>query len=671
MNYLLLLFFILCVILVLYYFKKSTQLEFRINQNKFSQLFENSDDIILILNDNFNIVTSNKAGKVFIDNEVKDNSSFLEMLSATTRKEILAKIADKEFVIKDENIDIIDINDSIISYSLSLTYWEERNKKQYGVTLKDLTTKLLYQSEEEIISEIYRISELKEDQFSFLHSVLLAICKSYHFDFGQVWVKNKDITFYISNNLKSSNSCFKEHLNSLEITDTASQLFNHSEFRIEPLHKYKLKDFSGIPEAIFKQLQTVIFVPITHLESISISFLLFSKSKDVKQNSIKGLFNILVLIGELNYKKTLAQELNNKHILLAEAEKISGSGSWSIDTSDFKFKHISEGFKDIYELEDVEDLAFFTKVFPDDLPVLKNKIDEATANKVGFFLEYRISVESRVKYIHMRGIPKYDLNNLIIGYHGSITDVSMLKEKNIELELVNQELAALNNNLEQFTYIASHDLQEPLRKIRTFGNLLLEKYEDQAPGYEYIHRMQNASERMQKLISDLLDYSRISRSNTTKETVDFNKIIAEVLESFELGEVTLTIGDLPTSYLGHKTQLFQLFLNLLSNAVKFKRDNVESIITISHQLTFMDFDEMVAKKQHEITFEDNGIGFDTQYVTKIFEMFQRLHSKNEYPGTGIGLAICQKITENHDGVIKVSSTLGLGSVFKIYLPIQD
>lgn len=653
---------IIFLVVTIFYINKNSKLKLKRNKNKFSKLFESSNDIILILNESLSVVGSNKSAKKIFGKKIKNNNSFLELFDKRSAKTITDTLEKIDPLINDLNVDIINVNNRIITYSLSLVKWKEKKQNHYGMILKDLTIKLTHQSEEKIIAEIYKISETNEDQFSFLHEVLLTICKTYKFDLGQVWVKNKNTVFYLSNDLKTERLSFKTYSDN----DLLNQinLFNNSKYRIEPIDKYNKSDLIGISETQIQGIKTIITVPIVHLDLIPVSFLLFSKNNNIRQESISGLFNILALIGEINHKKNLAQELRNNHILLSEAEKISGSGSWSINISGLLFNHLSEGFKAIYELENHKNLSLYTQVIDEDLEKLKEKIEDATTSNVGFFIEYRIIVKNRIKYIHMRGIPKYDLNKLIIGYHGSIADVSMLKEKNLELETVNIELEALNENLEQFTYIASHDLQEPLRKIQTFGNLLKEKYESEAPGYEYIIRMQKASERMQRLIQDLLDYSRVSRSNGNTDEINFNDIVKEILENFSLENVYLKIDKLPILYPAYRTQILQLFQNLISNAIKFKRENIQTEITISYKI-----ENIESKKYHEIIIKDNGIGFDTQYADKIFDMFQRLHSKNEFPGTGIGLAICKKIVENHDGFIKVNSTLGVGSVFKIYLPI--
>lgn len=250
-----------------------------------------------------------------------------------------------------------------------------------------------------------------------------------------------------------------------------------------------------------------------------------------------------------------------------------------------------------------------------------------------------------------------------------ITDV-----KNYEREL-KQHIEELNNSnreLEQFAYVASHDLQEPLRKIRAFGDRLISKYMDVIgeDGRNYIERMQNASARMQKLIDDLLTFSRISRTQEPYEPVDFNKVVQEVLNDLEIAieskQVQVHVGQLPVLH-ARTGQIRQLFQNLISNAVKFSRDDVQSEIHIDSQVLEK---ERKPNKLVRIRVRDNGIGFDEKYADKIFIIFQRLHGKTEYEGTGIGLAICKRIVENHNGSITAYSHPGKGATFEIILPLK-
>ena len=249
---------------------------------------------------------------------------------------------------------------------------------------------------------------------------------------------------------------------------------------------------------------------------------------------------------------------------------------------------------------------------------------------------------------------------------------------NEELEKANNLLVRSNENLQTFAYVASHDLQEPLRKIQQFGDLLKDRYADTVgEDRVYVERMQSAASRMSTLIKDLLDFSRISTQRDVRGTVALNAILEQVLSTLELTiqetGAQVAVESLPKVQ-GDASQLTQLFQNLLANALKFRRSGVVPQVTINaHWLAVDHLPEAIqlnrgALAYHQIDVADNGIGFDDKYVDRIFQVFQRLHGKNEYGGTGIGLAICEKVVTNHGGAIRARSQPGQGATFTIYLP---
>jgi light-regulated signal transduction histidine kinase (bacteriophytochrome) len=264
---------------------------------------------------------------------------------------------------------------------------------------------------------------------------------------------------------------------------------------------------------------------------------------------------------------------------------------------------------------------------------------------------------------------------------------------NKELEGVNQEYLATNDelfksngllirsneNLQQFAYVASHDLQEPLRKIQSFGDLLKTRYNDElGAGLDFLLRIQAAAARMSVLIDDLLNFSQVATSQETDEPVQLSKLVRLVLTDLEVtiqqSGAKISVGELP-EILGEKSQLSQLFQNLLSNAIKFHKPDMNPEIHISsHTLDASMLPESVnpsrlARAYHRIDITDNGIGFNDKYAKRIFQVFQRLHGKNEYSGTGIGLAICEKVAASHGGAITASSQINIGSTFSVYLPV--
>jgi signal transduction histidine kinase len=237
-----------------------------------------------------------------------------------------------------------------------------------------------------------------------------------------------------------------------------------------------------------------------------------------------------------------------------------------------------------------------------------------------------------------------------------------------------KQLEKSNKELEEFAYIASHDLQEPLRKVQAFGDRLNQKYGEilAGPGKEYLDRMQNAAGRMQVLIQSLLEYSRITSKAQEFEPVNLEIIVEEVLSDLEIrleqvkGQVE--VGDLPVIN-GDPVQMRQLFQNLIGNALKFHREGVTPFISITGRVLTEMGEASPPVRYCEIRVADNGIGFDQKYVDRIFGIFQRLHGRTEYEGTGIGLSVCRKIVERHGGTIIAESSPDAGATFIIKLPI--
>ena len=247
-----------------------------------------------------------------------------------------------------------------------------------------------------------------------------------------------------------------------------------------------------------------------------------------------------------------------------------------------------------------------------------------------------------------------------------------------ELEQKNIELAQNNSELSSFTYIASHDLQEPLRKIQTFCNLINADSNEELTAItrDYFQRILKASTRMQNLISSLLNYSRMNSRGMEFEMTDLNQVLDEasinIRELLEESHAVIRHEPLPAIPCV-PMQISQLFTNLILNSIKYKAAGASPLIQISARPASRDeinAPEMVSNDTNywKITFSDNGIGFEQQYADKIFELFQRLHSRFEYEGTGIGLAICKKIVQNHKGFIYADGKPGLGASFVIYLP---
>lgn len=293
--------------------------------------------------------------------------------------------------------------------------------------------------------------------------------------------------------------------------------------------------------------------------------------------------------------------------------------------------------------------------------------------------------EYRVHLFTMTPVKKEDR---IVKWVGIFTDIheqkmanqvleQRVQERTQELMQTNRELEASNHELQQFAYVASHDLKEPLRKIQVFSHLVKQKYlSDNPDAINYMDRLINSSERMIMLITDVLNYSKLSISAEFKLT-DINEILREIIEDSELliqeKQARIVVDQIPQLEV-IPAQIRQVFQNIISNALKFSSRTEQPFVHISADLCRQADADSPADPEGNycrIRVTDNGIGFNEIYVDKIFAIFQRLHSREEYEGTGIGLAIVKKIVETHNGIILARSEEGKGSTFILILPVKQ
>ncbi|OGS46229.1 MAG: hypothetical protein A2539_03010 [Elusimicrobia bacterium RIFOXYD2_FULL_34_15] len=262
-------------------------------------------------------------------------------------------------------------------------------------------------------------------------------------------------------------------------------------------------------------------------------------------------------------------------------------------------------------------------------------------------------------YFLVSTTPLFDKKGKMIGDVHVARDITELKRAELELKRSNE-------NLEQFAYVASHDLQEPLRMMASYSELLEKRYKDKLDkdANEFIEFIVDGAKRLQKLINDLLAYSRIGRTDKSAGEVDCNTILGKVINSMhaymEESGAIITNDELPT-LIGNESNFVQLFQNLIGNAIKFRKQEPPQV-------------HISAKKENNewlFSVKDNGIGIEPQYKDRIFLIFQRLHARVEYPGTGIGLSICKKIVETLGGKIWVESEYGKGSTFYFTIPAKS
>ncbi|MEO6729870.1 MAG: PAS domain S-box protein [Ferruginibacter sp.] len=331
-------------------------------------------------------------------------------------------------------------------------------------------------------------------------------------------------------------------------------------------------------------------------------------------------------------------------------------------------------------------------IYPEDFDRWKNIYNSHFDARKEFYMEYRLKRhDGQYRWLSDSGVPRFSPEGIFEGFIGTCVDIHDQKMTKEELEkLVDDRtqllsdainnLEASNHNLEEFAYVASHDLQEPLRKIQTFADRLEKKNDEGLTGETklYLSKITKASMRMSRLIGDLLSYSRLQKTDQPVETIDLNEVIANVLIDFDLiiqdKKAAIKFSNLP-AIKAAPTGMNQLFHNMISNALKFSKPATPPIIKIYAENLPANIKEKHPSLKKEqtytmITFEDNGIGFNDESADKIFNIFHRLNGVGEYEGTGIGLAICRKIVINHQGVIFAESQEDVGTSFRVILPVK-
>ncbi len=405
------------------------------------------------------------------------------------------------------------------------------------------------------------------------------------------------------------------------------------------------------------------------------------------------------LEAEVRQKEEAERKLKVNIQLLNEAQEIAKTGHWEWDVPNDNLSW-SKTMRKIYGVDEEEPLTysrFLNFVHPDDRTYVQEAITTALESKKFPEFYHRILLnDGTVKTILSKGEIVLNEQGNVIKMIGTGQDVSKQKKVEQELLMKSHELETTNEELQKFASVASHDLREPLRKIITFATMFEKEMEDtiSEKGKMYLDKMMAASERMQKMIDDILDFSRFSGTGYNYAYINLNEVIEEVLSDMEIlietTKAKITVDKLPDIE-ANPGLLGRMFQNLISNAIKFRKEGEPPVIHISSEiLKASQISKQIINSRADnrfsilndpaywdkerfckITIRDNGIGFDENYLDRIFLIFQRLHGRATYDGTGIGLAICKKVADIHHGMLTAESKPGEGATFIVILPISQ
>jgi len=451
----------------------------------------------------------------------------------------------------------------------------------------------------------------------------------------------------------------------------------------------------------------------------------------IKVNKLKNVTEV-VLVGKINFsglinaakidsfisyfKKELPlspyDELRKKNIQLLEvSEKLAGSENQYKTLTEtlplMMFTSNPGGFltygnkwlKDYFSLVEIVPgkLNWQNLLHAPDNKTIRDEWARSQGNNSHFTAQAKLKTKNKEEPLwHLISLlPVKNEQQQVTGWTGFFVDIHAQKlveetlKNNVELkaaqkQLLNyqgrleekvKELNKSNHDLEQFAYIASHDLQEPLRKIRSFSELLEKNIGEKEKAKKYLAKIDSSSERMATLIRDVLNYSRLSKAEIRFEDTDLQKILDNVKQDVELiieeKQAIINSSALPVIS-GIPQQLHQLFYNLINNALKFSTEKPVISVTsrVLSETEMKNYPDLYASSEYiELQFRDNGIGFDQKHAKQIFTIFKRLNSKETFEGTGIGLALCKKITDNHHGSISAESEIGKGTTFSVILPV--
>ncbi|MFB6236408.1 MAG: PAS domain-containing protein [Halopenitus sp.] len=368
---------------------------------------------------------------------------------------------------------------------------------------------------------------------------------------------------------------------------------------------------------------------------------------------------------DVTERKEYEQELERALDLLEKTERLADVGGWEIDV-DTRDLFWTDNVFDILEVSENEEPSIDDRLefyHDEDRPLVENAVEEALDSGEPFDVEARIRTpDGEIRWLRVQGDPEVETGD-VVSLRGAVQDITDRKQREKRLEELIDDLEESNERLEQFARAASHDLQEPLRMVSSYLQLVEDRYGDKLDeeGREFLEFAVDGADRMSDMVQGLLQYSRVDRRGDPFEPVDLDAVIADVREDLQMKieetDAEITADSLPQVE-GDRDQLRQLFQNLLENAIKYSGDDPPRV-------------DVAAEEQGPrwvVSVEDEGIGIDPAYTDQVFEVFESLDSSDEYNGTGIGLALCERIVERHDGDIWVDSEPGDGTTFSFTLP---
>jgi PAS domain S-box-containing protein len=377
----------------------------------------------------------------------------------------------------------------------------------------------------------------------------------------------------------------------------------------------------------------------------------------------------------------IISRLTESEELYRQEQAMNKLGNWTWDIEADHLYWSDELFR-IYGLEPQSEKLSFQRfmsfIHPDDREKrwlkLKEQMKDSSLRDYHFRI---IAADGKEKILYGQSQVVFSDTGLAYKMIGTCQDVTEQKQLENSLYQKTVQLERSNSSLEEFAYITSHDLKEPLRKISVFGDRLLTETVLPDGVKTTMVKIVDCAARMQRMVDDILSLSEVSFSQSLKKTnlaALLNEVIQNLDYKLEAANARLEYDQLPYANV-NETQFRQLFQNLISNAIKFKKEGVSPVIKIRY-----DYLSREEKKEHtlsminkylRIVISDNGIGFENEFAAKIFTIFQRLHSRAEFEGTGIGLAICKKIIDHHHGIISASGVVNCGATFTIIIPIDD